>query len=168
MPIAPAARAPSPEFDRRRNGGVLADRARHSALLRQRQSPIAIDMNFDLFDEPPNTAITGGVGDGAVESLVRLMECVAVASSAGFALALQLREQGDDLTPLGALGGEPRGSLFERLANDDRLGKRVERDAGGERARLRKYLDQSFVGEFAHGFTHWRAAEAVGFRQLRL
>ena len=168
MPIAPAARAPSPDFDRRCDRRVFADRPRHAALLRQRQAPVAIDMNLDLFDQRPNSRIARRLGDGAVEGLIRLMEGAAVAGSARFALALQLGEEGDDLAALGALGGEPRGCLLERLPNDDRLGQRAERNTGRECARLREYLDEPLVGELAHRLAHRRAAEAVGCRQLGL
>ncbi len=95
-------------FDRRRDGGVFADGARHAALLRQCQPPVAIDMNFDLFDQRPNAAIARSLGDRAMKGLVRLMEGIAIAGSARFALALQVGEEGDDLTALRALGGEPR------------------------------------------------------------
>src|SRR5208282_860644 len=151
-------------FDCRRDGGVLADGPLHAALLRQCQPPVAIDMDFDLFDQRPNPAIAGGLGDGGMKGLVRLMEGVAIAGATRLTLALQVGKEGDDLAALGALGGEPGGCLFQRLANDNHLGQRGERYARYECARLREYLDQPFVGEFAQGFAHRRAAEAVDFR----
>ena len=125
-------------------------------------------MNLDLFNQRPNPPIASSLGDSAVKGLVRLMESIAIAGSARFALALELREESDDLAALGALGGEPRRCLFERLANDDRLGKRGKRNARGERARLRENLDEPLVSEFAQRLADWRSAEAVRFGQLRL
>src|ERR1700733_16176756 len=92
-------------FDRRRDRRVLADSARHAALLRQGQPPVAIDMNFDLFDQRPNSAITRSLGDRAVKGLVRMMEGIAIAGSARFALTLQLGGGGGDLGALAEIGG---------------------------------------------------------------
>ena len=92
------------------------------------------------------------------------MEGIAVAGATCFALSLQVGKEDDDLAALRALRGEPGGCLFQRLANDDRLGQRGERYARYERAGLREYLDEPFVGEFAHGLPHRRAAKAVRFR----
>ena len=125
------------------------DGARHAARLRQREAPVAVDVDLDLLDQRPNSAIACGLGDGAVKGLVRLMEGIAVAGAARFALSLQVGEEGDDLAALRALRGEPRGCLFQRPANDNRLGQRGERYARCECARLREYLDQPFVGQFA-------------------
>ena len=155
-------------FDCRCDRGVLLNRARHAAGLRQGQSPVAIDMNFDLFDERPNAATSGGLGDRAVKGLVSLMEGVAIADITRFALALQLGAQRNDVAALRALGGEPRGRLFQRLANNNRLRQRGERYACCECARLREYFDEPFVGELAHRLAHWRSAEAVGSRQIDL
>ena len=92
-------------LDCRGDCGVLADGARHPARLRQCQPSVAIDLNFDLLDQRPNPAMAGGLGDGAVKALVRLMEGCAIAGSHRFALALQMGAQGDDLA---ALGRAPR------------------------------------------------------------
>ena len=72
---------------------------------------------------------TRGLGDRAVKGLVRLMEGVAVAGAACFALALQVGDESDDLAASRPLGREPRRRLFQRLADDNRLGQRGERDA---------------------------------------
>ena len=112
------------QFNCSRDRCVFADGARHAAFLRQCQAPVAIDVNFDLFDQRQNSAIARSLGDGAVKRLIRLMKGIAIAGSARFALALQVGEEGDDLAALAALGGESRRRLLQRLANDDRLGKR--------------------------------------------
>ena len=147
---------------------VLADGARHPSLLRQCQPPVAIDMNLDLLDQRPNPAMAGDLGDGAVKRLVRLMEGFAIAGAHRFALALQDGRAGRGSGCGRALRGEPRRRLFQRLANDDRLRQRGQRYARDEDARLRKYLEQPFVGEFQDRLAHRRAAEAVGHRDFGL
>ena len=95
-------------FDRRRDGAVLGNRAGHAPRLRQGEASIAVDVNLDLLDQRPNSAIARGFGDRAMKGLVRLMEGVAVAETGGFALALEVSEEGDHLAALRPLGGEPR------------------------------------------------------------
>ena len=95
-------------FDRRGDGAVFGYGARHAPRLRQGQAPIAVDVNLDLLDQRPNSAIARGLGDRAVKGLVRLMEGAAVAEAACFALALEVGEERDDLAASRPLGGEPR------------------------------------------------------------
>jgi len=94
-------------------------------------------VNLDLFDQRPNAPVARRLSDGAVEGFVPLMESIAVARSARFALPLELGEKGDDLTAPGALGGEPRRRLLERLANDDRFRKRGKISMSPSSASLR-------------------------------
>ena len=76
--------------------------------------------------------------------------------------------QGQNLAGGRELGGQPCGGFLKRLANDDGLWQRGERNARDEDARLRKYLDQTLVGQFQDGFANRRPAHAVGERDLGL
>ena len=81
-----------------------------------------------------------------MKHFVGLMEGVAIAGGIGLALAFQDRMQRQDLAGRRALGGEPCGGFLQRLADDDGFRQRRHRNPRDEDARLRKYLQQTFVG----------------------
>ena len=81
-----------------------------------------------------------------MKCLIRVMKGIPVPGNISLALTFQDRMQGQDLAGRGPLGGEARGGLLQRLANDDRLRQRRDRNARDEDARLGKYVDQTFIG----------------------
>src|SRR5919197_4562512 len=100
-------------------------------------------MNLDLLDQRPDAGITGDLGDGRMKRLIGLMKCVAVACGVGLALSLQDGVQAEDLACRGEARGKARRGLLERLADDDRLRQRGQRNARNEDAGLRKDVDEA-------------------------
>ncbi len=76
------------------DGFVLADHLYDSPVLGQRQQPIAVDVDFHLLDELPDSRIPGNVGDCGMKHFVGLMKGVAVSGGTCLTLALQYRAQG--------------------------------------------------------------------------
>ena len=76
--IAILARGRIMGLDRGQDRFMLRDRARDPSLLRQRQPAIAIDVDFHLLDQRPDSRMSGDVGDGGVKHFVGVMEGVAI------------------------------------------------------------------------------------------
>src|ERR1700736_6350537 len=130
---------------------MLRDHAPDPSLLRQRQPAVAIDVHLYLLDQRPNPGIAADLRDGGVKHFIRAMEGVAISRGVGLTLALQDRMQDQNLAGGRALRGQLGGGRLEGLANDDSLRQCCDRDARDEDARLRKYLQQTFIGPFLGG-----------------
>ena len=89
--------------------------ARHAARSGG-EAPIAFDMNLDLLDQRPNSAIARGLGDRAVKGLVRLMEGVTVADALSSRWRCRWATSAMISLRRRPLGREPRRCLFQRLA----------------------------------------------------
>src|SRR5467141_3956361 len=103
--------------DGAQNGLMLRNHARDSSLLWQRQPAIAIDVYLHLLDQRPNSGISGDFRNRRVKHFIRAMEGVTV----------------------------PGRGCLKRLANEDGLRQRRNRNARDEDARLGKYLEQTFI-----------------------
>lgn len=128
-------------------GRMLGDHLRHASCLRQSEPAIAIDMDFHLLDQSPDPRISGDLGDAGMERFIRLMKGVAVARRLGLALTFEDRTQAQNLAGGGAPGGQPRGGLLQRLADDDGFRQRGKRNTRDDDARLGEYFDKTFAGE---------------------
>ena len=155
-------------LDPLQNRFMFGDDLRHPSDLRQGQASIPIDMNLHLQDQLPYSRIARNLSDPRMKHLVRLMKGFSVLRSAGLALAFERRVQVQELAGGRVLGGHPGRGFLKGLADDDGLGKRRDRNARNENARLGKYLHQPLIRELQDGFTHRRSADAVGGRDLRL
>ena len=76
------------------NRFMLADHLYDPPVLGQRQQPIAVDVNFHLLNELPDSRIPGNVGDCGMKHFVGLVKGGAVPGGTCFTLALQYRAQG--------------------------------------------------------------------------
>src|SRR5205823_5075036 len=73
-------------FDRGQDNLVLRDHLRHPPPLRQGQPTVAIDVDFNLLDQCPDSGISGDFRDGAVKCLIRVMKGIPVPGNISLAL----------------------------------------------------------------------------------
>src|SRR5258708_33314413 len=91
-------------FDRGHDRLMLGDHLCDPSPLRQRQPPVAVDMDFHLLDQSPAPGMPSDLSDAGVKRLVRLMEGFTIPGGFSFPLTFQGRTQRQNLAGRGTLG----------------------------------------------------------------
>lgn len=132
------------------------------------QMAYPIQMRLGRVDDAPGQGMATDPEDGAVKSVVELVESIKVARVACFGLAPEVDEERGHERFVGRGARVARGSDFQDLAHELGFDHRIDIDPGDQRAKLGEDADKPFCGQPDEGLANRRSADTELVRNVLL